>query len=134
MVDRAVWPFRVEIFLDERRTLVINRMRQRLRLRLAVPLRDQAPHFFFCGSIEKEAQRVFSVTQEVLRSSSHNYAIAGVRGPLDYLLRDFDNTVGVEHLHRNSPAALITSERERLQQTVIQRIATLFLLLDRRLV
>ena len=34
VADRAVWPFRVEIFLDESRTLMIKQMRQRLRLGL----------------------------------------------------------------------------------------------------
>jgi hypothetical protein len=51
----------------------------------------------------------------------------------DYTLGDSDNAVGIERFHRNAWAALITSERERLEQTVIEGVPALLTFLNRGL-
>lgn len=64
----------------------------------------------------------------MLRTSSYNHAVASSRRLLDDLLRDFDNALGIEHLHRSAPAAFITSTRKGFEQTVIKRVSPLFTL------
>jgi len=52
----------------------------------------------------------------------------------DYALRDPDDTVGVEGIHRHArTAALIAPLRERLEQTVVKRVQALFPVLNCRL-
>ena len=73
---------------------------------------------------------VIAGSQEVLRSSSYNYAIPRSRGLFDHALGDSDNAVGVKGLNWHARATLITSKSERLEQTVIKRVAPLLMFLN----
>jgi hypothetical protein len=66
MVDDAIGPVCVEIFLNEIGAFAIDSVDQFFGLGFAFAPGQQAPDFVFPGSVEKEAYRVLPVLEKLL--------------------------------------------------------------------
>jgi hypothetical protein len=88
VVGSTVGPFDVKIFLDELDALAINGIDELLGVLLGFAASQQAAHFFFPGSVEKDTQGVLTASKKMLRSSSHD---DGVSGFCDVLNDTFGN-------------------------------------------
>jgi hypothetical protein len=66
VVNGAIRPFDVEIFLDEINTLAINCVHQLLGFLFALAASQQASNFILPRSVKKNPQRIFAVLEELL--------------------------------------------------------------------
>jgi hypothetical protein len=79
VIDRPVWPSNVEVFLHERRPVVVDRIDQLVYLSLAHAGCGKATHLVAPRRVQKDAQGVASVAQDMLRPSTHDDALSGGR-------------------------------------------------------
>ena len=83
VVSGAVRPVDAEIFLDEFDAVVIDGIDALLRFLLGFAARYEAAHFIFPGSVKKDAERVRTIPEKVLRAASHDHAVTGFRSVLN---------------------------------------------------
>src|SRR6266404_436011 len=113
MVDAAVGPFDVEVFLDEISAFPINRIHQLLSFILALAARQQTTNLVFSRSIKKHAESVWAVSEKVLRAPSDDYRIPCFSGVLNDPFGNFQNAFAVHHVQFVCiEAAFITSTQK----------------------
>src|SRR5580700_392967 len=113
VVNGAIRPFDVKIFLNEINTLAINCVHEELGVFVALAASQQTSNFTLPRGIKKNAQRIFAVLEELLRSSSHDYRVAGLCHVLNDLFRKLQNAFAVDQLELvRIDAAFITTAQE----------------------
>ena len=100
MVQGPVRPVGMEIIANKSGAFAVDCIHQHLCVALVSTFRNQAPYFFFFGTVEKKPTSILSVAQKVLRSSSNDYAVAACGSVLDNPFGCLDNTVGIEGFYR----------------------------------
>src|SRR5580658_4515885 len=98
VVNGAIRPFDMKIFLDEINTLAINRVYELLCFLFALAASQQTANFILPRCIKKKAQRIFAVLEELLRSSSYDDGVAGLCHALNDQFRKLQDAFAVDQL------------------------------------
>jgi hypothetical protein len=90
---------------------------------LAHAIGHETTHPFLSLGIEKDANRIGPIAEEVLRPSPDDYAISRCCRLLDDSLRDPKDTIGIQELQpMDIQTAFETTSHDRFEQSVIERV------------
>jgi len=131
VVSGAVWPVDTEIFLDEFDAVVIDGIDALLRFLLGFAARYEAAHFIFPGTVKKDAERVRTIPEKVLRAPSHDHAVTGFRGVLNNTFGNLQNAFAVDDVELvRIETSFVTPAQKGLEEPVVERVGTFLAGLD----
>src|SRR5580700_946600 len=131
VVSGAVGPVDPEVFLNEFDAVVIDGIDALLRFLLGFAARYEAAHFIFPGSVKKDTERVRTIPEKVLRAPSHDHAVTGFRGVLNYTFGNLQNTFAVDDVELvRIETSFVTPAQKGLEEPVVERVGTFLAGLD----
>src|SRR5258708_28871087 len=123
-------PIDVEVLFDEGRAVAVHGLRKLDGFFFGLPHCPQPVYLLFKGSINKNVKGVGTVAEVICRAASHNYGVALLRRCSDHALRDLPDAFGVHDLHPwGVQTPFEAASHKRLEQTVVERISSLLMLL-----
>ena len=131
VVSGAVGPVDAKIFLDELHAFVIDAVYAFLCFLLRFAARYKTSYFIFPGSVEKDAERVLAVPEEMLRAPSYDDAITGFRGVLNDTLGNLQNTFAVDDVQLvRIQASFVTPAQKGFKKPIVEWIGAFLANLD----
>src|SRR5271156_6459459 len=98
VVGGAVGPFVVKILFDEIGTIAVNGIDKLFGFRLTLAVGQQSADFISAGSVEEYSQSILAVPEKMLRASTDDDGVPGLRGVLDDLLGELQDALGIHEL------------------------------------
>src|SRR5215467_13768119 len=91
VVDHAIRPFHIEIFLNKIGTLPVDCIHQLFSFSFALAASQESADFVFSRGVKEYPQGIGPVFEKLLRTSAHDHAIPAFGGMLD------DSLSGLEY-------------------------------------
>ena len=126
VINGAVRPFDMEILLNEIGALAIDGIHALLSFFLSFAASHEAPHFVFSWSVKKHSQRVLAVPEKMLRASSDDDRVSGLRHVLHHTPGNLRNTFAVNQVELvGIEAAFITAAQKGFEKPVVEWVGFL---------